>query len=46
VRLRVPVGTTTWVEAAARGELLFADFDGSTSPLWAAVGTLGAGFSF
>jgi hypothetical protein len=46
VRLRVPVGPTTWVEAAARGELLFADFDGSASPLWDAVGTVGAGISF
>jgi len=45
-RLRLPVGATTWVEAGARGELLLADFDGSTSPLWAAVGTLGAGTSF
>jgi hypothetical protein len=47
VRLRLPLGATKWVEAAARGELLFADFDGSTSPLLsAAFGTLGAGFSF
>jgi hypothetical protein len=45
-RLRFPLGTTTWLEAAARGELLFADFDGSPGPLWSAIGTLGAGISF
>jgi hypothetical protein len=45
-RLRLPLGTRTWVEASVRGEMLFADFSGSVSPLWAGIGTVGAGLSF
>jgi hypothetical protein len=35
-----------WVEGGARAELLVAGFDRSPGPLWSAVATAGAGFSF
>lgn len=45
-RLRVPLGTTTWVEAAVRAELLFADFGATLGADWVVTGGLNAGVSF
>lgn len=46
VRLRLPVGTTTWTELGARGELLLPEVDQAVGPLWAALAVVAAGFSF
>jgi hypothetical protein len=46
VRLRLPVGTTTWIELGARGELLLPEVDQAVGPLWAALAVVAAGFSF
>jgi hypothetical protein len=45
-RLRYPLGTASWLQAALGGELLWAEFDTSPAPLWAATASLGAGVSF
>jgi hypothetical protein len=44
--VRVPVGTTAWMEVAARGELLFPQFDGRPGPLWSLLGGIGTGVAF
>lgn len=46
VRLRLPMGTTTWTELTARGELLLPELDHVIAPLWAGLANVGAGFSF
>ena len=46
VRLRLPMGTTTWTELTARGELLLPELDHVIAPLWACLANVGAGFSF
>jgi hypothetical protein len=46
LRLRLPVGTTTWIELGARGELLLPELDRAVGPLWAALAVVGAGLSF
>jgi hypothetical protein len=46
ITFRVPLGATFFLDALARGTLLFANLQGSSGPIWGASAGLGAGARF